>query len=384
MSEFDITYPKIGKKQKWLHEWWKKNTNTFLYALENKEIKEAIVEYRNIWLTGETAKTPEDLELVLKRIFLKDCEGGRNISEIRYQGCPVRRDGEDYYFTAENKETGRTTEWKLDNPFRVFDSDQLLRPETKMRLIKMLANPSENSWLFEPRYMINEEIITHPSSHNFIHTLHSLHFLRPLDIHVLGRYNLDYFVFWPMFFYYAITDDIDYVLKNVSFLHYPVKLFLVKDGQHDTLQLRMYGDCNFNEISNFIIDNKTDLSKINKLMGVPGITSGEIRDYHIYKLSKKITKKVELISELIKRKILKNKIVQGAKQYKDYLREASLSDRNYRNSTKSTKSAFDKEIKLVGTINSQIKKEITYFQKLDKYKNLDEVRRLIDSINKFN
>jgi len=380
---FYFKYPKIKPTQKWLEEWWKKNTNTFLYALENEEVKQAIVEYRNYALIEETGTTPEELRVILRRIFLKDCEGGRDISTLKYLGSPVKRVGDDYYIQVLNKKTGVIADGLLDNPFRVFDDGYILRPEAKIQLIEMLADPSKNSWLFEPRYAINEETIVYPSSHNLIGTLHSLHFLRVLNTQVLGRYNLDYFIFWPLFFYYAITNDINFVLKNVNFLHYPIKLFLVEDEWHKVLQFRLYGNCNFNEISNFMKDNKSSLSKINKLMGVTTVTSGEIRDYHIYKTAQKIENPIKLVVELIEKKLIKS-TTNSPKNYKEYLKKASIRDGNYRGNNHENRESFKKENNLIKTVLSQVKKEVASFSMLNKYKNIEEVEKLIDSVNKYN
>ncbi len=387
MTDIDIlnfSYPKIKPRQKWLEEWWKKNTNTFLYALENDEIQKAISEYRKYALNDEIGKSPEEIKTILKRVLLKWCEDGRDITKLKYKGFSVKKIDDDYYIESFNQNNNDISYGLLDNPFRIFDSDQILKPEAKLELIELLSDPLHNSWIFEPRYAINEETLVYPTSHNIINTLHGLPFMRPLDINILGRYNLDYFIFWPMFFYYALTDDVEYVLKNVNFLHYPVKLFLIEDGWHEVLNFRLYGNCNFNEISNFIEDNKKELTKINKLMGVQEINSGEIRDYYIYKISNLINDKVELVVELIKQKLLKNRSENiKVKSYKEILKDAAFRDKNYRNNSKETRESFRREISLVKVLISQVKREIKSFNKINKVKNLEEIRKLIDLINKY-
>jgi hypothetical protein len=53
---YNIQFPKLKSHQKWLDNWWKKNLNTFLLAIENEDIQKEISDYRKIWLTDEIAK----------------------------------------------------------------------------------------------------------------------------------------------------------------------------------------------------------------------------------------------------------------------------------------------------------------------------------------
>ncbi|MGB2580621.1 MAG: hypothetical protein WBC83_02905 [Minisyncoccia bacterium] len=379
---FKIDFPKVKPSQKWLEAWWQKNINTFLYAVENPDVQKAIQEYRNFWLTGEVGTTPNELKRIIQRIFLKDCERNKDLSKLTYgNGLAIRR-GDDYYVIS--KDGQRETEWKISNPFEIFNSDEILKPQTKMRLVEMLANPSEYGWLFETRHSINEEVLVYPSSHTTIYNLHKLTFLHTLDIHILGRYNLDYFVFWPMFFYYAITNDVNFVIKNVAFLHYPVKLFLVKDGEHEILEFRLYGNCNFNEISNFISDNKKKLDKLNRLMGPTAITSSGIRDYHYYRaINKHEGDGVKAIDELQKAKVISLKVTdKETRNYSEYLKQASLRDSSYGTRNNNVKDAFSVELNQIRATASQVKKEVDSFSTYSKYSDSNEIEELIDDINK--
>lgn len=380
---FKIDFPKVKPSQKWLEAWWQKNINTFLYSIENPEVQKAIQEYRNFWLTGEVGTTPDELRRVIKRIFLKDCERGKDLSKLTYGNGLATRRGDDYYVTS--KDGQRETEWKLNNPFEIFDGDEILKPQTKMRLVNMLASPSEYGWLFEPRYSINEESIVYPPSHTTIYNLHKLTFLHTLDLHILGRYNLDYFVFWPMFFYYAITNDVNFVIRNVAFAIPPVKLFLVRDGEHEVLDFRLYGNCNFNEISDFIKSNKKKLGTLNKLMGPKSVTSGGIRDYHYYRAMKKHDGNVmKAITELSCAKVISPKSSNKKSDelnYSEHLNKASLKDQSYGN-TKYTRNALTKELNQIRATTSQIKREIKSFSKYEKYTDDSKIRGIIDEINK--
>ncbi len=389
---FNLGFP---TKKKWLKNYWQRNINTFLYAIENPEIQEAIRKYREIWLTNEIGRTPEELEPILKRIFLKEAESGRDLDNLTWDGNKVVKEDGEYYVIAKRGKDGYTkvplgstlqesTKWHLSNPFYIFNDDQILKPEWKLRLTKMLANPKENSWLFEPRFAINEAIIVHPSSHMGIMTLHELSFLRPLDMHVLGRLNLDYFVFWPMFFYYALTDDMDYIIENVGFLTYPVKVFLVEDGEHKNLVFRFYGDCNFNEIQKFISENKVNFEKLTKLLGNPSVTGSGMKDFYMYKTRQVSGDSLIAFSELGKRNVIKlPKKKPEQMSYKDYLAKNVVQDLGgLIGSKKLVKKQNKKELARINVAYSQVKKEIGNLTKYDKWKALEEAKKLVDEINK--
>src|SRR3989344_2724730 len=370
MKYQNIVFP---TKKRWLRGWWQRNINTFLYATENPEIKNAINDYRKRWLTDETAKTPEDLEKILKRIFLKDAESYRDLSKLTWRGVPMEREGDDYYSSPSSK---NFTRWKLENPFYIFNDNEILVPETKMRLTRWLADPLKNSWLFDPRFALREETYVYPSSHISISTLHNFGFLRPLDIHILGRLNLDYFVFWPMFFYYALTDDIDYVLDNASFLTYPIRAFLVDDGEHRNLVLRFYGDCNFNEMANFLKNNKKSFERLTKMLGNPAITGSNIKDFYMYKSkSDHGMSSLDALGELGRNKVIKHEIkAPKDMNYKDYVADAAIRRSGDLLGNKShAKKSLAKPLKRIDVAFSQVKKEIDDLSKHDKYKNDKEV-----------
>lgn|SRR3989338_2786278 len=394
MKYQDIRFP---TKKRWLRNWWQRNINTFLYATENPEIKNAIRDYRRTWLTDETAKTPEELEKILKRIFLKDAEFGKDLTKLTWSGAHVEKEGEDYYLSPEKSKDGYikvppgshqiSNRWKIENPFHIFD-DEILVPEWKMRLIRMMSDPNneKNVWLFDPRFSIREENIIYPSSHIAISTLHKFGFLRTLDMHILGRLNLDYFVFWPMFFYYALTDDIDYVLKNASFLTYPIRAFLVDDGEHRNLVLRFYGDCNFNEMANFLKNNKKSFERLTKMLGNPAITGSNIKDFYMYKSkSDHGMSSLDALGELGRNKVIKHEIkAPKDMNYKDYVADAAIRRSGDLLGNKShAKKSLAKPLKRIDVAYSQVKKEIDDLSKHDKYKNDKEVEGLIDKINQF-
>lgn len=389
---FNLKFP---TKKRWLSDWWKRSINTFLYAIENEEVQENIKQYRKMWLTDETGNTPEQLRLILKRIFLKDSESGKDLSQLTWHGVPVSREGDDYYFTAVRSADGYTkvplgsvqqpdTRWLMSNPFYIFDDHEIMLPETKMRLINELAEPNENYSLFQPRFSIREEVSVYPSSHITISTLHNLGFLRPLDMHILGRFNLDYFTFWPMFFYYALTNDVDYVIKNASFLTYPIKVFLVEDGEHDNLVLRFYGDCNFNMVQEFIKENKPRFEKLSKLLGNPTITGSGLKDYHMYKAKQEAEMdSLKAFSELGKNKVIKQEVKEvDQMSYKDHMAKASVHrEGDLIGNRKLAKKMNEKTIKRINVAYSQVKKEVQAFSKYDKYKAFSEAKKLIDEIN---
>ena len=374
-------------KKRWLKNWWQKNINIFLYAIENDEIQKAIKEYRSYSLTNETAKNKEDLKRVLKRVFLKDVERHIDLTKLKFGNGIAVREGDDYSIICKNG--GTETKWKLSNPFEIFDGDIILKPQTKLRLIEMLSDPANNGWIFEQRYSIHEQTFSHPPTHNVIDTLHNLGFLRSLEMHILSHYNLDYFVFWPMFFYYALTDDVDFVINNVIFLNYPIKLFLVDEEDSQILKLRLYGDCNFEEIYGFIKSNKKKFNRLNKLMGNSSISSRDISDYYIYKTKKEFGKNdINVIGELSRKNVFKlnknkSKRINPEKSYSDYLKTATIQDRGYQMNNESTRKAFKKEINRVRTVSSQVKKEIHSFNNYKKYQNYEEIKKIVDDINNY-
>lgn len=262
------------------------------------------------------------------------------------------REGDEYYLIATSN-TGTVTKWHLNNPFYIF-YDILGVPESKMQLIKMLSDPSnkENSWIFEQRFLINEEFWIYPNPHNLITTLHESLFLDPLRTHILNRLKLDYFVFWPMFFYYALTDDINYVLQNVAFLPSPVKAFVVEDSDCLNLNLKIYGNCNFNEISSFINENKSDLNKLSRLLGNSNVSGGDIRDFYIYQ-TRKNKKDIDALAELNEKGIFKIRgIPKKDKSYAELIKEQALKDKAYRRNNKIIRSSFKKELNLIHSFDT--------------------------------
>ena len=367
---------KLPTKKRWLKNWWQKNINTFVYAIENPEIKKEIENWRKRWTNGETSTTPDGLYKILKRVFLNDLGGKPILKRWVRDNCTIRREGDEYYSICKNKD-GRETKWYFPNPFVFFDGE-ILVPEAKMKLLTMLSNihKEENQWILEPRLFIQENAIIYPPSHILISTLHEFRFLDYVKFWILRRLNLDYFVFWPMFFFYALTDDIEYTIKNATVFIYPIQIFLVDENTFSPkyLVFRLYGDCNFNEIFNFIKDNKSKLNRLNKLMGNPNISARSLRDFYFYSSEKKPKElSLELFGEDFTNK------VEGNPYLKGLLREAKKSkDPAYIGAPQLKEITKEKE-NIIKVTKSLVKSEIETITKVDQFD--PEIKKLIDEIN---
>ena len=378
MNSDSVRFP---TRKKWLIQWWKKNINTFLYATENQEIQDRIKEFRERWLDGVVYKTtPEELLIAFKRLFLKEAEGKNSGRPVILGDSPTERVGDDYYVTHKDSKSGRETKWHLSNPFILFDNE-LLVPEWKMRIINALSNIHErkNAWVFDPKFSTGKDAIVYPS-HISLDILHRLDFLRSLRHWVIGPLNVDYFVFWSMFLYYALTNNRDFVIKHTTPLIYPAQMYWLKDmdGFDDFLTLRFYGDPNFNEISNFMQENKKELSELNKLMGNQSVKARDIQAFERY-IDSQRTEDIEIATKVVKKKYNDEGKSTGM-NYEDRLRRKAIGSRAYRESA-SAKKAFRSEINALRSTRSKIKREIENVTDFSLHPPYHRIKELIDKIN---
>lgn len=378
-----MNYP---TKKRWLEEWWKKNINIFLYSLENEEISKTITEFRDRFCGGKTSTDPKKLEIIIKRLFLKDVENRPRSEHAVFKDLKVVREGDEYYSYAISPD-GKQNKWHIGNPFHIFDGE-LLGARGKPELINRLANihQGENTWLFEQRFFINEHFSAYPTSHHLITLLHNLTLLKYIHYHIINRLRVDYFVFWPMYFYYILTGNIDFVLNYTIPLMRPVQLFLVRDPHTDYefLSIKLFGDCSFHEIYNFIEDNKKNFIELNKLMGNRTVSARSLDDYEYYKRRTKQEDLINLASERAGKKDGNSQTKTG-KSYEEIVREnaiRSLSNLGG-NKKKTAKKIFPKELNRIKVAVSTVKKEINEMTNDINLKDWKKIHTLIDKINKF-
>jgi len=365
----NITYP---TKKKWLQQYWQKNVNIFLYAIENEEIKKEINIFRKTWCSN-ISTDPDELKEILQEMFLR--EALINRSEEKKKKLSFKVENGKYYTTASNGKI--ETKWEISNPFSYIDRS-IGVPQAKLDLIEILSSIGEKEYegFFEPYLFLEDEHkLVYPSKNILTATLHRLEFLRRLDYHILQKVKAEYFSLWPMFFYFALTDDIDFVLENVVNLIYPVRAYLIDDTLADSntaLVFRIYGACNVDEIINFFKDNRGSISKLNKFLGNKNVSGRSMKDFNYY-IESRDGKELEL-AQNIKTNDLKNK---KATTYEEIVLKNNLTQKN----NKIDKKILQEPLNRVRVARTQIKKDIRNMTTISEQNEYEEIERLINKIN---
>src|SRR3989344_232072 len=285
---------KRKKKSRNLEIFWNKISNAFLQAIQNEQVKELIVEYRKSWNIHGHATTREELESQIRQMFLQDA--GLVDGAILGGGEKIRRDGNKVFVTMKS-DSGRATEWHWSNPFDLTDGGMILVPEWKERLIRILSNIDtlqDYSWIFEPRLFSREEVIIIPISHMAIDTLHKRTFLRRLRSDILNQLRLDYFLHWPLFFYYILTGDAKLAMSIGAFQFMPYRLFVIEDDYQESLLIKSYGNADSALLLDFVTANKEEIRKLNSLLNNPHASGRSLKEQVILMESKKVTKNRDL------------------------------------------------------------------------------------------
>lgn len=364
-------------KNKRLDIFWNRTHNAFLAAIQNEEVKKYIEEYRETWHLHGHASTTDELENQIRQMFLQDA-GLVNGAEFKDYGG-IERNGNEVFIITKGMD-GRETRWSLNNPFIITDGDKILVPENKQRLIHILSDKKrieEYSWIFEPRLQVIESEIVYPLSHILISILHKTDFLRRLSL-LLGRLNLDYFLHWPLFFYYILTGDPKFVLENVAFQFMPYRLFVVCDDHfHKSWLIKSYGNADIPLLQDFIKINKSKLKKLSEILNNPNTSGRSIKELNILMRSKEMKKNRDLALIFESPNIKKNSA------YLDALRKEGLRTGKIPSSYELKNNPSFRKNKLAeNRIKSYKSRAKKFVEKISQFEPPNsEIGKLVDEIN---
>ena len=256
-------------KNLYLELFWNGIVNGFRAAIRNEKGINSIKYYRKKWDLDGHASTPEELRKQIENLFSKDVK-----------------------------------------------NDHLLNvPESKKILINILSNVQNDQsqfWIFEPRLQSVESgvVFPRPVDTTIIDTLHGMDFLRDLRLKIMNPINLDYFLHWPLFFYYILTGDDKFMIKIKAFQFKPYRLFVVHDNEQPFWLIRSYGNANISLFHDFIKNNKSNLRALSRLLNNSNPTGRSLKELDILASSKTVIKNLDLA--------IMHEIKQG-KNNSDYL-----------------------------------------------------------------